>query len=151
MEELRRDYSLLTRTTYTKFDLDNAAAYDCVIVSVSSLASRGYGIHRKVICVHAKTHEEATCKLKTASQTTKTSYQHCTQFPIYGVGQGTANAPIIFLFISSQLFKAHSGKSHGMIFKSPDGKLSYTSLLWDFLTAQQLSLVEHNKVQLTNY
>ena len=82
MEELRRDYSLLTRTPYTNFDSGNAAAYDRVIVSFSSLASRGYGIHRNVICVHAKTLEEATYKLKTASQTTETSYKHCTQFPI---------------------------------------------------------------------
>ena len=28
MEELRRDYSLLTRTPYTNFDSDNVAAYD---------------------------------------------------------------------------------------------------------------------------
>ena len=123
MEELRRYYSLLIRTPYTNFDSENAVAYDRVIVSVLSLASRGYGIHRNVICVHAKTLEEATYKLKTASQTIETSYQHCSQFPIHGVGQGTANSPNIFLFISSQLFKAHSGKFHGMIFKSPDGKI----------------------------
>ena len=78
MEELRRDYSLLTRTPYTNFDSDASAAYNREIVSVSSLASRGYGIHRNVICVRAKTLQEATYKLKTASQTTETSYQHCT-------------------------------------------------------------------------
>ena len=94
-----------------------------MIFSVSSLASQGYGIHRNVICVHAKTLEEATFKLNSASKMTETSYQHCAQFPTHGLDQGTANAPSIFLFISSQLFKAHSGKAHGMIFKRPDGKV----------------------------
>ena len=89
-----------------------------MLISFSSLTSRGFGIHRNVICVHAKTLHEATAyKLKTASWTTEKSYQHCTQFPIHGIGQGAANAPSI----SSYLFKAHSGKAHGMIFKTPDG------------------------------
>ena len=70
MEELRRGYSLPARTPYTNFDSDCASAYDWIIVSVSSLASRGYGIHRIVICVHAKTLQEATHKLKTVSQMT---------------------------------------------------------------------------------
>ena len=39
------------------------------------------------------------------------------------MGQGRANAPSIFLFISSQLFKAQSGKPHGTILKNPDGKI----------------------------
>eukprot|EP00532_Pseudo-nitzschia_australis_P010090 CAMPEP_0168229446 /NCGR_PEP_ID=MMETSP0140_2-20121125/15280_1 /TAXON_ID=44445 /ORGANISM="Pseudo-nitzschia australis, Strain 10249 10 AB" /LENGTH=159 /DNA_ID=CAMNT_0008161259 /DNA_START=385 /DNA_END=861 /DNA_ORIENTATION=- len=47
MEELQRYYSLLTRTPYTNFDSDCASAYDRVLVSVSSLASRSFGIHRR--------------------------------------------------------------------------------------------------------
>ena len=88
--------------------------------AVSMLLLKLYGIHKNVICVHAKTLQKATFKLKTASQTTETSYQHCTQFSIHGVGQGMGNTPIIFLFISSHLFKTHSGKAHGMIFKTSD-------------------------------
>ena len=75
MRELQRDYSLLTRTPYMNFDSDCASAYDRVLVSISCLASRSFGIHRNEICVHAKTLEEATYKLKNDSATTETSYQ----------------------------------------------------------------------------
>ena len=51
MEELRRNYSLLTRTPYTNFASDCAAAYDRVVVSLSSLASQEYGIHRNVFAI----------------------------------------------------------------------------------------------------
>ena len=118
---------------YRNFDSDMASAYGWVLVSVSSLVSRGYGIHRNVIAVHAKTLKEATYALKLANQTTEKSYQHCTQFSIRGVGQGTADVPSIFLFISSQLFKAHSRRAHIMMFRTTDGAISLHIIMIGFV------------------
>ena len=53
-EELRRDYSLLTRTPMGSMKNDATAVYDRVLMPISSMAARGYGIHRNVVLVHAK-------------------------------------------------------------------------------------------------
>jgi hypothetical protein len=122
LEELRFDYSLITRFSSANFDNDAAACYDRILCSIASLAGRKYGIHKDVIFVHAQTLEEAEFKLKTSTKISVTSYRHCIKFPIHGTGKGSTNSPIILCFISSVLFESHSKKSHGMKFESPDGE-----------------------------
>ena len=55
LEEIRRDISILTRTPYTNFDNDAASCYDQIPMAVSSLLSEKYGVHKKVVYVHAAT------------------------------------------------------------------------------------------------
>ena len=124
MEDLRRDYSLLTRNPYINVDNDLASYFDQIIISVSSLVSRRFGFHRNIICVHAKTLKEATYKLKMSNKVSEESHQHSVKFPIHGTGQGSTASPSLWLFISSTLFKAHSSKAHGMLFQTPDGAVS---------------------------
>ena len=89
LEELRRDISILTRSAYTNFDNDAASCYDRILMSVASLSGRKYGVHKKVVYVHAATLKEAKYKLKLSSKTSNTSYRHCKKFPIHGTGQGS--------------------------------------------------------------
>jgi hypothetical protein len=71
LEEIRHDYSLLTRTPYGNFDNDATACYDRILVSLSSLVSQKYGVNKQVVIVHAKTLEEAEYKLKLSSNISK--------------------------------------------------------------------------------
>ena len=123
-EELRFDYSAITRFPFTNFDNDATACYDRILCSIASLCGIKYGIHRDVVFVHARTLEEAEFKLKTSKSVSSTSYRHCTKFPIHGTGQGSTNSPIIWCFISSVAFTAHEQKAHGMLFVSPDNSTS---------------------------
>ena len=123
-EEIRYDYSAITRYPFTNFDNDATACYDRILCSIASICGIKYGIHRDVVFVHAKTLEEAEFKLKTSKSISSTSYKHCTKFPIHGTGQGSTNSPIIWCFISSVAFTAHEQKAHGMLFVSPDNNTS---------------------------
>ena len=59
LEEMRIDYSMLTREPIAQFDNDTSSCYDRILVSMPSLASRKFGIHKYVVMVHAKTLQEA--------------------------------------------------------------------------------------------
>jgi hypothetical protein len=123
LEELRFDYSKLTRFSVANFDNDATACYDRILCAVASLAGRKYGIHKDVIFIHAQTLEEAEFKLKSSTKVSDTAYRHCIKFPIHGTGQGSSNSPTIWCFISSVLFQCHNEKASGMLFKSPAGDM----------------------------
>ena len=73
------------------------------------------------LCVHVKTLEEAIFNMQLKDSSVTQYYQHCPNFPFHGSGQGSANSPTIWVFISSQLFTAHHNNAHRMIFQTPDG------------------------------
>ena len=62
--------------------------YDKILMSVASLSGRKYGVHKKIIYVHAATLEEAEYKLKLSLKTSSTSYRHCKKFSFHGTVQG---------------------------------------------------------------
>ena len=120
MEELRLDYSLLTRTPYCNFDNDASSCYDRILLALSSLAARGLGMHRDIVFIHASTLQEAEYKLKMGKNISDSSYKHCIAFPLHGSGQGSTASPMIWCFISCKLFQCHQAKAYGMIFTSPN-------------------------------
>jgi hypothetical protein len=121
LEELRFDYSKLTRYPVANFDNDATACYDRILCAVANLAGRKYGIHKNVIFIHAQTLEEAEFKLKSSTRVSETSYKHRTKFRILGTGQGSSNSPTLWYFISSVLFQCHNQRASGMLFTSPAG------------------------------
>lgn len=120
LEELRYDYSLSTRDPLVQVDKDATACYDRILVELSSLTGRKYGLHKNVIFVHATTLEEAEFRIKTAAGVSAVHYTHCPMFPIYGTGQGSGNSPTIWCFISSTLFDCHQGHAYGARFHAAD-------------------------------
>ena len=88
---------------------------------VASLSGRKYGVHKKVVYVHAATLKEGEYKLKLSSKISNASYQHCKKFPIHGTGQGSGNSPAIWCFISSVLFDCHNQKTHGLTTAGQNG------------------------------
>ena len=69
---------------------DTTTAYDMIMMPISSLAARGYGIHRNVVFVHATTLSEAAYKHRLSNKEADSEYTHCDKMPIYGSGQGSA-------------------------------------------------------------
>ena len=120
-EELKYDLAYLTRRTLFNFDNDATSCYDRIIVPLASIVNRKFGMHRRIVAIHAETLRQAQFRLKTASGTSDLHYSHCLQFPIHGTGQGSGNSPCIWLFISSTLFDIHQAQAHGARFVSPDG------------------------------
>ena len=121
LEELKYDLSYLTRQSLCNFDNDATSCYDRIMVPLASLINRKYGMHRKVVAVHANTLQHAEFRLKTATGISNVSYSHCKQYPIHGTGQGSGNSPCVWLLISSTLFAIHEALSHGITYISPDG------------------------------
>jgi hypothetical protein len=108
MEELKTDICHASRKPLINFDIDVASCYDHIIAAIASLVSRSHGQHRDVCFVHEETLQEAKFRLKTEMGVTKEFYQHCKAYLIYGTGQGSGNSPMIWVFISSVLFKCHA-------------------------------------------
>lgn len=121
LEELKYDITYLTRRTLFNFDNDATSCYDRIIVPFASLVNRKYGLHGKVVSVHATALQQARFHLKTASGISDQYYSPCDNFPIHGTGQGSGNSPSIWLFISSTLFDVHTSLAQGATFVSPDG------------------------------
>ena len=121
LEELKYDISFMTRRTLFNFDNDATSCYDRIIVALASLLNRKYGLHRKVVTVHASTLQQARFHLRTINGISDQFYSHSIQFPVYGSGQGSGNSPGIWLFISSTLCDVHNSISHGATFTTPDG------------------------------
>ena len=133
LEELKYDISYITRRTLFNFDNDATSCYDRIIVSLASLINRKYGIHRKVVAIHASTLHQARFHLRTLSGISEQFYNHSIEFPVYGSGQGSGNSPGIWLFISSTLCDIHNKQSHGATFTNPDGTESVTISMVGFV------------------
>jgi len=133
LTELKYDLSIITRRTLFNFDNDATSCYDRIIVSLASLINRKYGMHRKVVAVHATTLQQARFHHRTASGLSEQSYSHSIHFPIYGSGQGSGNSPAIWLFISSTLCDIHQEISYGASFTNPEGNESVTISMVGFV------------------
>lgn len=53
-----------------------------------------------------------------------TGYRHTEEYPIYGTGQGSANSPAIWCFLSSTLFDCYNKKAHKTFYFNPTGSVS---------------------------
>ena len=72
------------------------------------------------MCIlHANTLEAAKYHLKHLFKVSEDHYQHSTLIPIYGNGQGSANSPAVWLFISNVLFKCQHYHGHGTVYTDP--------------------------------
>ena len=92
-------------------------------MSVMSLSGRKYGVHKKIVYVHAATLKEAEYKLKLSLKASNTFYWGCKKFSIHGIGQGSGNLLMIWCFISSILFNCHNQKAHGLTAASSNGDI----------------------------
>jgi hypothetical protein len=122
----------ITHTSWypiVKTDFDATSCYDRIPPNLASLSCRGLGMHRGLFLLHATALREAQYLLKMQLGVTEMGYTHSASSPIYGMGQGSPNSPLIWTSISSNLFKAYDTRDHSAVFKSPDRK-SQSALAW---------------------
>ena len=121
VRELEYELSRLTRKASLHFDNDATSCYDRIPCFLANLASRKYGMHKKICVVQGRTLEEARYYLKTKYGISEDYIQHCEAYPLFGSGQGSGNSPTYWLFISSTLFDMYDLRAHGSTYKSRDG------------------------------
>ena len=124
IRELEYEMNRLTRKPSVHFNNDATSCYDRIPCFLANLASRKYGMNKKICIVQGKTLEEAKYHLKTKLGVSDDFIQHSKAYPIYGTGQGSGNSPTYWLFISSTLFDMYDRSASGSKYASPDNTVS---------------------------
>ena len=107
LTELHNEITQLTRKSIITLDFDAAGCHNRIIPNLASVISRSFGQHSKICFLHARHLREAKYFLKTQLGLSKTYFSHSRRSPIFGVGQGSAAAPTIWVVVSSRLFEIH--------------------------------------------
>jgi hypothetical protein len=120
IKELQFELSRLTRKTVAQANYDAAACYDKIIPNLAMLASRCFGVPKDVTASKARTFEQISYHVRTELRVLTEGYQHSEETPIFGNGQGNANAPAILCFISSLLYQCYDALAAPASYCSPN-------------------------------
>ena len=121
LEEMQFEISRITRKTMILTNFEATACYDRIIPNMAMLVSRRFGVHNNATLTNARTLQEAKYRIRTELGLSDTSYSHSEQEPIFGTGQGSANSPMIWCFISSLLFDCYERMAYSADYCHPDG------------------------------
>jgi exonuclease III len=126
IEELQMEISRASRKTFAQTNYDATSCYDRIVPNLAMLASRKFGVPKEVAAMNADTLRQAEYRIRTEVGLAPTGYSHATNHPVYGTGQGSANSPAIWCFISSLLFDCYSQVAYPATYCSPDSKCDVT-------------------------
>ena len=121
IEELQCEISRASRKPVVLTNYDATACYDRIIPNLGMLASQKYGVAPSVTTMNATTLHNAEYKVRTELGLAPKGYSHQQDFPIYGTGQGSANSPAIWCFLSSTLFDCYDQVVRPACYASPTG------------------------------
>jgi ribonuclease HI len=107
-------YSRLTKTHLATMDNDAKSCYDRIICNLAMIISQYFGISHTLASLQATTLKKMKFRLRTALGDSARTYQHSSDTPIHGTGQGSCASPAIWLMISSILMDCLSELSGGM-------------------------------------
>jgi hypothetical protein len=119
IEELQYEISRATRKPVILTNYDATACYDRIVPNLGMLVSQKYGVAPTVTTTNAATLEYAEYRIRTELGLADTGYTHTPTAPIYGTGQGSANSPAIWCFLSSSLFDCYDKKAHQAEYVDP--------------------------------
>ena len=120
IEEFQFEISRATRKSLVQINYNATSCYDRIIPNLAALVSRKSGVPPSVVLSNITTLLNAKYRLKTELGTSNEYYQHTTEFPIYGTGQGSGNSTMIWCFLSSILFDCYETSATGALYESPD-------------------------------
>ena len=106
IRELEYELSRLTCKSSLHFDNDTTLCYDRIPCFLANLASRKYGMHKKICVVQGNTLEEARYHLKTKYGVSEEYIQHCKAYPMFGTGQGSGDSPTYWLSLATHKLTA---------------------------------------------
>ena len=133
IEELQCEISRATRKPVALTNYDATACYDRIIPSIGMLVSRKFGVPLSVTQSNARTLEKAEYRVRTELGLAPSGYKHSSDTPIYGTGQGSANSPAIWCFLSSCLFDGYDDIACPATYTSPDNTTSVSLGLVGFV------------------
>ncbi|KAI2501960.1 hypothetical protein MHU86_12513 [Fragilaria crotonensis] len=107
IEELQCEISRATRRSVVLINYDALACFDRMIQNAAMIVSRKFGVPLPVTQANAVTLERAEFRVRTELGLAPNGYVHSDSKPIYGTGQGSANSPAIWCFLSSCLMDAY--------------------------------------------
>ncbi|KAI2501756.1 hypothetical protein MHU86_12676 [Fragilaria crotonensis] len=111
IEELQLEISRATRKPLILTNYDATACYDRIIPNLGMTVSQKYGVPASVTASNATTLENAEFHVRTELGISPSEYHHDPAFPVYGTGQGSANSPAIWCFLSSTLFDCYDTRA----------------------------------------
>ena len=120
LEELQLEISRMSRRMLIHTNYDATSCYDRIIPNLAMLASQKYGVHPKVTQMNAMTLQKAKYHVRTELGLSDTSFSHSDLSPIYGTGQGSGNASILWLFLCCILFDIYDKMSTPARYTHPD-------------------------------
>ena len=85
------------------------------------IVSQKFGVPAPVTMANALTLRDAEFRVRTELGLAAQSYSHTAESPIYGTGQGSANSPAIWCFLSSILFDCYDTKATQAQYRDSDG------------------------------
>ena len=134
LQELEYEITRLTRRPLLHFDNDATSCYDRIPCFLANLASRKYGMDKKVCIVQAKTLQHARYYLKTKLGISDEHAEHTQECPWFGTGQGSGNSPFYWLLISSTLYDIYcASTTGGATYTSPDKSHTVTLCIIGFV------------------
>jgi hypothetical protein len=119
IEEAQFEISRASRKMFVQTNFDASSCYDRIIPNLAMVASRKYGVTEESTVLNATTLEKAEYRIRTELGLAPNGYSHSEVHPIYGTGQGSANSPAIWCFVSSTLFDCYKEVSHAADYCSP--------------------------------
>ena len=107
IEELHFAISRATRKPLVLTNYDSMACYDRIIPNLAMTVSQKFGVPPTVAKSNASTLEKAEFHLRTELGIASTGYHHEPEFPIYGMGQGSAK-PFFLAYYSIAMTHSHT-------------------------------------------
>ena len=120
IEQLQLDMSTVTRKTLVLTNYDATSCYDRIVPNLAMIVSRKFGVPESVTRTNASTLEKAEYRIRTDLGLAPNGYAHSEEFPIYGTGQGSANSPAIWLFLSVALYMCYDELAAAANYCAPD-------------------------------
>ena len=132
-EEFRNDIAYSTRRTLVSVDNDASDCFDRMLPSLVSVTNRSYRLPHELARLHGATLQATGYYLRTPRGVSDTYYSHCSDFPIYGTGQGSGNSPVLWLLLSASLFDIHTTQAYGATLHDPSGTTTVSLSITGFV------------------
>jgi len=121
IKEMEYEISRLTRKPLIQYDNDAKSCYDRIPPYLGNVASRRFGISKKLSILHGKCLQSARYHIRTKLGITTDYASHdppnnC----FWGSGQGATNSPGTFFALICSAYDAYDSQAQGATFVSPD-------------------------------
>ena len=122
MKTLNFEMSALTRRNIGIIDVNAKACYDRILRPIGALACYKHGLPLHTCCWLLTLLNSIKHHIITHNGILKEYYQHTDEIKLHGFGQGSCEAPVIWLLISSIIFLSMQDWAQGLQWQDTSGK-----------------------------